>query len=174
MKQHNNNARATHQPSRAAMIGHTPSHGRLGLRATGMGLALLAITACDERAGPTDRTLAPAAIVQSSSAAPGTRPLRAFDAVNQFRRVCVAALPDFKTMPARLGKGFVQHSVTGTYFSRQYDLSFKLIENDCSMVFAVRGDAGPVIAQLRATHPSVRAAGPRTGGLYNARIAKQQ
>lgn len=132
-----------------------------------------ALAACDQPTGPANRELALSAepIPSSPSAGPGSVRLSAAQAAQAFSRVCVASLPDFATAPQRLGEGFVQNSTTGTYYNSRLNLSFKLIDGDCSMVFGSSANSASVLNQLSATHPDTRA---RTGvfaNLYNARIS---
>ena len=149
-------------------------HRRYGAAVGPLCLSLmLGLAACDDRAGPTDRTLTTNNLAQSANAGPGTKRISSDQAAELFTIVCIGSLPDFATMLTKFDRGFVQNSKTGTVYSRQYDVSFKLINNDCSMVFSTDDSAGETLAKMRATHPQTRAPDPRFLGTYNARIAKQ-
>ena len=75
-------------------------------------------------------------VAQSSSATPGTDLIPPSFAGNFFTEICLTTAPSFDGVPQAIaGEPFVQHSETGTYFHKFADLSIKVTDLGCSLVF---------------------------------------
>lgn len=107
------------------------------LPAVFMGLALFALSACAST--PIGNPVAgkPAAIQVSDDAQPGPNPISANRAVAVYEALCLKQLPKFAgTEQAAIAEGgFVKHRSFGTYYHQRDNLSVKLINDGCSMVF---------------------------------------
>ena len=112
-------------------------------------------TSGSARTAETATAAAPSPVVQSGSgrvqraadAAPGERPVPAARAVQYYSALCGQAANGRRAVEAAAGaNGFVQNTKTGTYYHPQDNLSVKLTENICSMVFASESASSSVLA----------------------------
>lgn len=81
------------------------------------------------------------AVVQSADARPGDDLIPPSFAGNFFTEICLTTAPSFEGVPQAIaGEPFVQHSEYGTYYHKFADLSIKVSDYGCSLVF--RSDVG--------------------------------
>jgi hypothetical protein len=151
------------------------------LRTTALCIAAMALCACQPSVtAPTtsDAVTSAPEIKVSANATPGTNPISAARARSVFAALCITskgARP--ATEAAAAADGFVKHASYGTYYHPRDNLSVKLIDGDCSMVFA--STASPTelekaLVSLTSGSPAVRFAAsplPDETPYYNARIA---
>ncbi|WP_299688982.1 hypothetical protein [uncultured Tateyamaria sp.] len=125
-------------------------------------LALLALTACDDGAGPAPN--APEPIFRSASAEPGSANTPVRFARTVLQTACIDTQPDFQGATRALARagGFAQSAKTGTFFHQRYDMSVKVVPGRCSMVVGTSG-ARDSLAQL-GTLNSVQTGVPRVFG----------
>ncbi len=96
----------------------------------------LALAACQSTTGSQEQGSAPASIQRSANAGPGTRSVSLARAEETFFDVCIQNGPSFQgTETAAANLGFVQNTRTATYYHPRYNLSVKLVDGTCSMVF---------------------------------------
>ncbi|SMO54790.1 hypothetical protein SAMN06265380_102159 [Ruegeria faecimaris] len=120
--------------------------------------ALLILAACQTTTESTSPSNPPE-IKRSSNAGPGANPVSAGQATAYFRALCgQAELGRSALEDAAAANGFVQNSKTTTYFHQKQDLSVKLTDTACSIVFvsnenpstvngtfnALQSDLGPI------------------------------
>ena len=75
-----------------------------------------------------------------------------------FVQACVHTRPDFaKTQDVMNAIGFVPHPKTGTYFDGKHNLSFKVHNGQCSLVFGTLQDTEEVVSELAEGAMSVEA-----------------
>jgi hypothetical protein len=143
------------------------------------GAAIASLAACeapvDVAAPPTEQT-----IRASADAGPGTNPISAERARAVFSALCVAQRGSpAGTEAAAAADGFVRNTTYGTYYHPRDNLSVKLIDGDCSMVFASRAPEGELkeaLTSLTAGAPPVRFSPnslPSEDPYYNVRVAAQ-
>lgn len=115
------------------------------LRPAVFGACLLALSACD--ATPPAVQAVPE-VTRSAVAGPGSLPASAAVATQAFTALCGLAGQGRESVEAAAARnGFVQNTRTTTYYHQQYDLSVKLTDTACSIVFVSEEDPGV----LRAT-----------------------
>lgn len=105
-------------------------------------LLILALAACVS-SDPTPSANIP---VGRSDLGPGAQEVDGLIAATMFRRVCVDTAPSFARARSEIAAmPFVQHPETGTYYHRNLNLSFKLLDSGpkrCSIVFGSNESAG--------------------------------
>jgi hypothetical protein len=75
-------------------------------------------------------------VEQSASAQPGQDLIPPSFAGNFFTEICLTTAPSFENVSHAIsGEPFVQHQKTGTYFHKYADLSIKVSDYGCSLVF---------------------------------------
>lgn len=85
----------------------------------------------------------------SARAAPGESWPSPTLAAEIFARVCIETAPSFDgAVPALAAYPVVQHATTGTYYNRFENLSVKLFDGKCSLVFASPVGPEAVIPEL--------------------------
>jgi hypothetical protein len=116
----------------------------------------------------------------SAEAAPGTAPISIDRARAVFSSLCIAGLGSRTTTEKAAAEGgFVKSASTGTYYHPRDNLSVKLIDGDCSMVFASNAperDLEAALTSLTAGSPPVLFGPGRQFGAdtyFNVRIAAQ-
>ena len=89
-------------------------------------LLALALTGCLNVAG----------VAESPNARPGKNLIPPGLAGNFFTEVCLVTAPNFEEVPQSIaGEPFIRHQETGTYFHKFADLSIKVSDYGCSLVF---------------------------------------
>ena len=115
-----------------------------------------------------------------AEAAPGTAPISLERARAVFSSLCIAGRGSRTTTEkAAAEAGFVKSASTGTYYHPRDNLSVKLIDGDCSMVFASQAperDLRAALTSLTSGSPPVLFGPARQFGAdtyFNVRIAAQ-
>ncbi|MCX7300155.1 MAG: hypothetical protein NTX73_07205 [Rhodobacterales bacterium] len=169
-----------HQPSSSDAPGRAFAAMHRKFRVlTLTGAAIAALAACqapvEVAAPPTDQT-----IRASADAGPGTNPISAERARAVFSALCVDQRGSpAGTEAAAAADGFVKNTTYGTYYHPRDNLSVKLINGDCSMVFASRAPVGELeaaLTSLTAGAPPVRfspSSLPSEDPYYNVSIPAQ-
>lgn len=149
---------------------------RHGLRTLALVAAAVGLCACQ----PTDTpaTMTAPVIKTSAQAGPGSNPITAARARSVFASLCVTQRGSPSgTEAAAAADGFVKNTTYGTYYHPRDNLSVKLINGDCSMVFVSSASATELreaLTSLASGAPAVRFApsvSPDATRYYNARIA---
>lgn len=156
-------------------LGVMASGSLRGLRTIALVAGTLALAACQPTTTPA--TASAPAIKVSANAGPGANPISTARARSVFASLCVATGGSLSaTEAAAAADGFIRHASFGTYYHPRDNLSVKLIEGDCSMVFASAASAAELQEALTSltTSPAVRFS-PSVSldgkPYYNARIA---
>lgn len=146
----------------------TPKFARFARAAT-CAMAIGALAACETSTTGSSGTATPSAtqptaeaaaaapqpVVQSGSgrvaraadAAPGERAVPATRAAQYYAALCGQAANGRRAVEGAAGaNGFVQNTKTGTYYHPIDDLSVKLTDNICSVVFASNSSSASVLA----------------------------
>ena len=90
-----------------------------------------------------------AGVAQSPNARPGHDLIPPSFAGNFFTEICLSTAPSFDNVPQAIsGEPFVQDQVTGTYFHKYADLSIKVSDYGCSLVFQSELGIDETIAEL--------------------------
>ncbi|WP_123580055.1 hypothetical protein [Phaeobacter piscinae] len=99
-------------------------------------VALLALTvsACQSTETTQIGTRPQTTLQQSAHAQPGSQSVSPAIATAMFSKMCGGDRSNVATQAAKLG--FVQHSTFKTYYHPKLNLSVKLRDGECSMVFA--------------------------------------
>lgn len=85
----------------------------------------------------------------SPNAEPGADLIPPDFAGNFFTEVCLTTAPEFIDVPQAIaGEPFVQHQETGTYFHKFADLSIKVSDYGCSLVFKSEAGVDETISAL--------------------------
>ena len=85
----------------------------------------------------------------SANASPGQDLMPPSFAGNFFTEICLVTAPSFEGVPnAIAGEPFTQNSKTGTYYHNFADLSIKVHEQGCSLVFKSELDVDKTITKL--------------------------
>lgn len=151
----------------------TASNASRGLRAIGFVAAIAGLCACQPTDAPT--TAAAPLIKTSATAGPGSNPISATRARSVFASLCINQRGSQSgTEAAAAADGFVKNTTYGTYYHPRDNLSVKLIDGDCSMVFVSTASAAELQKALTSLTSGVRfSPGASLGGTpyYNARIA---
>lgn len=88
-------------------------------------------------------------VAQSLEASPGPDLIPPSYAGNFFTEICLTTAPSFSGVPRAIaGEPFVQHTGTGTYYHKYADLSIKVSEYGCSLVFRSEMSIDDTIAEL--------------------------
>lgn len=88
-------------------------------------------------------------LLQSPNAEPGSNLIPPSFAGNFFTEICLTTAPSFENVPQAIsGEPFVQHQETGTYFHKFADLSIKVHDYGCSLVFKSEMSVGETISEL--------------------------
>jgi hypothetical protein len=78
----------------------------------------------------------PSRVAESPNAGPGSNLIQPDFAGNFFTEVCLTTAPDFvRVGQAIAGEPFVRNQSTGTYYHKFADLSIKVSDYGCSLVF---------------------------------------
>ncbi|WP_299917511.1 hypothetical protein [uncultured Roseobacter sp.] len=86
---------------------------------------------------------------QSPNARPGSDLLPPSFAGNFFTEICLTTAPSFeKVQQAIAGEPFVQDQKTGTYFHKFADLSIKVSDYGCSLVFKSELSIDETVSEL--------------------------
>ncbi|MCG7492923.1 hypothetical protein [Thalassobius sp. Cn5-15] len=102
-------------------------------------VSILLVSACMKGVG----------VSLSPNAQPGEDLIPPSYAGNFFTEVCLRTAPNFTGVPQAIsGEPFVQHQETGTYFHKFADLSVKVSDYGCSLVFKSEADVDNTIAEL--------------------------
>ena len=107
--------------------------------------AAAALSACATTpTGPAAPVIFSQTPASNASAGPGAQTPTPAIAGEAFGKACLAAQPTFQNTPSALARlGFIQNTVTATYYSARYNMSVKLNDRpnniECSIVF--EGDA---------------------------------
>ena len=143
-------------------------------------LAALAVAACQQQVPETAR---PIGVPVQSGAGPGAGIASPETAGEIFARACVETAPSYAGTSAALNPyGFRQNRETGTFYNVTLNLSVKVTQERCSLVFANNAPATQVEAGVARGAASVVAGGrlPRnitvvpsatSGGLRYYRVA---
>lgn len=93
--------------------------------------------------------LGTASVPISTNASPGEGLIPPSFAGNFFTEICLVTAPSFEGVPnAIAGEPFTQNSNTGTYYHNFSDLSIKVHEQGCSLVFKSDLDVDETVAEL--------------------------
>jgi hypothetical protein len=152
------------------------SNTERGLRALLLVAATAGLLACQPTVTPT--TTAAPVIKASASAGPGSNSISAARARSVFASLCVNQRGSRSgTETAAAADGFIKNTTYGTYYHPRDNLSVKLIDGDCSMVFASTASPAELqkaLTSLTSGTPAVRFA-PSVSldstPYYNVRIA---
>ena len=75
-------------------------------------------------------------VAESANARTGGSLIRSDFAGNFFTEICLITAPNFQEVPQAIaGEPFYRHQETGTYFHKFADLSIKVSEYGCALVF---------------------------------------
>jgi len=138
--------------------------------------AILTLAACD---GPQSAPSASgtSTLARSASAGPGSKPVTSSTAVNYFTALCGQTDKSRANVEtAAAANGFVQNTSTTTYYHQQNDLSVKLTDGVCSIVFVSKDNPSAVRSAFDSLSGSLGPVSFRDGGViggehyYNARI----
>jgi hypothetical protein len=92
-----------------------------------------------------------AVIRESPDARPGENLIPPEFAGNFFTEICLVTAPSFDRVPQAIsGEPFVRHATTGTYFHKFADLSIKVSDYGCSLVFRSEMSVDETISGLAA------------------------
>ncbi|WP_220801417.1 hypothetical protein [Roseobacter sp. OBYS 0001] len=90
-------------------------------------------------------------VAQSPNAQPGSELLPPSFAGNFFTEVCLTTAPSFEKVPQAIASDpFVQDQKTGTYFHKFANLSIKVSDYGCSLVFKSVLSIDETVAELAA------------------------
>ncbi|MFK7764858.1 MAG: hypothetical protein AB8B62_16465 [Roseobacter sp.] len=116
--------------------------------------AALALSACTPESQGQD-TAPQTTLARSNSAGPGPKLVPASVAAQFFEALCGNARAGRSAVEqAAAVNGFVQNTRTTTYYQQSYNLSVKLVEAKCSLVFASNDKASDIRRAF--TEPSQR------------------
>lgn len=119
-------------------------------------LSILALTACTAPRPPA----AGLPIPVNAGAGPGKSHPSPTLAAEIFAKVCIETAPGFQgAIPALANYPMVQNATTGTYYNRFENLSVKLFDGKCSLVFG--SPAGPKAVIPELASGTVKALGKR-------------
>ncbi|MGV6850391.1 MAG: hypothetical protein ACWA5A_18610 [Marinibacterium sp.] len=128
----------------------------------------LTLAACDPASTPDGD--APASLVRSPNAGPGNAPVPAARAVAYFNGMCAAAKLGRASLDATAAQnGFVQNSNTTTYYHQREDLSVKLADGSCSIVFTSKDNPATVQSALTGASADLGPVRFRDAGVVNGR-----
>ena len=92
-----------------------------------------------------------ASIAESSNIHPGKNLIRPDFAGNFFTEICLVTAPNFLEVPQAIaGEPFFRHKKTGTYFHKFADLSIKVSDYGCSLVFKSESSIDETISGIAA------------------------
>jgi hypothetical protein len=92
-----------------------------------------------------------ASVAESPNARPGKNLIPPDFAGNFFTEVCLVTAPSFEGVAGAIaGEPFVRHKQTGTYFHKFADLSIKVSDYGCSLVFKSELSKDETLAGLAA------------------------
>ena len=136
---------------------------------------ILALAGC-ETPTPTAsvQTAAPQAIRVSDKASPGSQVITAARAAQVFGDLCVRNLPNFAGIESDAAQnGFVWNSTFGTYYHPTENLSVKLVDGTCSMVFQSSADLPALQGSIGAlsSRATISARSFANQKIYNARLS---
>lgn len=105
-------------------------------------LLAFALAACETTTSTIGTSPASPGISRSANAGPGARGVSSDRATQIFAELCVRHAPGFGgTEVSAAANGFVQNAGTGAYYHQQDNLSVKLTDGRCSMVFSSKENA---------------------------------
>lgn len=135
----------------------TQSFANRGTKALIAALSICAMAACQPTTVTAPDAQAPVEITRSANAGPGSRALSSNEAAAIFINLCLSQKPGFAgTQQAAAQNGFVLNTQFGTYYHPRFNLSVKLVNGRCSMVFAPRTSLADTEAAIRAAAPGAQ------------------
>jgi len=128
-------------------------------------VALLALSACADPQRVPAQAETPA-LSRSASAGPGSKSVPASQALKYFTSLCGQignGRPSVEAAAA--ANGFVQNTKTTTYYHSQNNLSVKLADQNCSIVFVSKDDPSAVRSEFASPNSTLGAISFRDRGV---------